>query len=655
MAWGPPAGSPMGGPSGAQQSAAAGLPFAGIPSELAERVEKVLDAEPEHPLEEIEFSQVHDLGGEADRFTLRKFLGPHRRQLIVALTFIVVSTLLSQAGPLLTQQGIDKGISQGNFSVVATIAGVYLALVLLDIFVNRAQVAYAGRLGERLMYTLRVRVFSHFQRLSLDFYTDEMAGRLMTRMTSDIDSLTQLFPDGLLNLMVQALTLVVIAGILFMMSPTLALITIVLVIPPMVVMTIWFRKASDRGYLVVRDRIAAVLADLQESLSGIRIIAAHNRRRHNVVQHDNVVGNYKDANLYTARVGSIYGPATEALGVIGQAMIVLIGGKMVLDGSLSLGELTAFVLYLTAFFAPIQQLVQLYNVYQQGQAAVTKLRELLGTEPSVPEKADAVVLPPIAGDIELRDVSFAYKSESPVLTSVDLHIEPGETFALVGPTGAGKSTIAKLVTRFYDPTTGSVLIDGHDLRDVTLHSLRSQLGVVPQEPFLFHGTIRDNVAFSCPDASDEEIIEACRTVGIDDLIARLPRGLDTPVHERGASLSSGERQLLALARAFLARPRVLVLDEATSNLDLRSESKIENALDALLEGRTAIVIAHRLATAMRADRIAVVDHLSSARTGAGIVELGTHDELVAAGGRYAEMYATWTRHTDVPAEGPVEP
>jgi ATP-binding cassette subfamily B protein len=315
---------------------------------------------------------------------------------------------------------------------------------------------------------------------------------------------------------------------------------------------------------------------------------------------------------------------------------------MVLDGSLSIGELTLFILYLAYFFAPIQQLVQLYNSYQQGQAAIGKLRDVLETRPGVPEKVDAVDLPPLEGRVDLDDVTFSYKPGQPVLHRVDLHIAAGETFALVGPTGAGKSTVAKLVSRFYDPDAdhGSVAIDGYDLRDVTFRSLRSQLGIVPQEPFLFHGSIRDNVAFARPDASHDDILDACRAVGIDDLVERLPHGLDTPVHERGASLSSGERQLLALARAFLARPRVLILDEATSNLDLRSEAKIERALDNLLEGRTAIIIAHRLATAMRADRIAVIDD-------GGVIELGTPDELVAADGEYAEMYRTWMRDAEV--------
>jgi ATP-binding cassette, subfamily B, bacterial len=310
---------------------------------------------------------------------------------------------------------------------------------------------------------------------------------------------------------------------------------------------------------------------------------------------------------------------------------------MVLNGDLSIGTLAAFVLYLTAFFAPIQQLVQLYSTYQSGQAAVGKLRDLLSTEPTVDERPGAADLPPIEGRVELVDVGFAYRPDVAVLTDVTITIEPGETFALVGATGSGKSTIAKLVTRFHDPTTGVVRIDGHDLRDVTLSSLRRQLGVVPQEAFLFAASIRDNVSFGRPDADDGDVRAACEAVGLGALIDQLPDGLDTFVHERGVSLSSGERQLLALARAFLARPRVLVLDEATSSLDLESETVVERALDAVLEGRTAIVIAHRLATAMRADRIAVVE--------AGrIVELGTPQELRELGGRWAAMEATWHLH-----------
>jgi ATP-binding cassette subfamily B protein len=310
---------------------------------------------------------------------------------------------------------------------------------------------------------------------------------------------------------------------------------------------------------------------------------------------------------------------------------------MVLHGKMQIGELAGFTLALANFFAPIQQMAQLYNTVQQGNAGVTKLRDLLRVGPSVEEDPDAEELPPIEGRITLEDVSFGYDPANPVLHGVSLQIEPGETYSLVGATGAGKSTIAKLVTRFYDPTAGRVLIDGHDLRHVTIASLRRQLGVVPQEPFLFNGTLRDNIVFARPDATDGEVREAASVVGLDDLIARLPDGMDTLVHERGSSLSSGERQLLALARAFLARPRVLVLDEATSSLDLKSEEMVERALDVILEGRTAIIIAHRLATAMRADKIAVIDD-------GGVLELGSHEELVALGGVYAEMYATWQHH-----------
>lgn len=632
MGWGPPAGAPMG--SASSTSAAAGLPFAGVPEELRETAEKLLATEPEHPEPNVEFLPIDP---DPRPFTLRTFVGPRKWAVVVATALVVVETISLQLGPLLTGIAIDDGVRARDFGVVVGVFLAYLLAIGVNSLAGLTRIRFSGRLAENLIYDLRIRVFSHFQRLSLSFFTDEKAGRLMTRMTSDIEALTLLFQDVLVQLAVQGLTLVTVAVILFILDPLLAAITLLLVVPVMALATFWFRSASDKSYGAVRDRIALVLADLQESLAGIRVIAAHNRRRHNIVNHRNVVGHYFDANDRVARIGAIYGPGTEAVGVIAQAVLILIGGRMVLRGELQVGELVAFVLFLTAFFAPIQQLVNLYNQYQAGQAAMAKLRDLFATQPEVPDEPGAIELPPVEGQIELRGVSFGYDTDELVLRDVDLRIEAGETFALVGPTGAGKSTVAKLVSRFYDPTEGAVLLDGHDLRTVTQRSLRRQLGVVPQEPFLFHGTIRDNVAFADPEVSDEVVLEACRVVGIDDLVDRLPLGLDTPTHERGSSLSSGERQLLALARAFLARPRVLILDEATSNLDLLSEQKIEQALDVLLEGRTAIVIAHRLATAMCADRIAVIDE-------GGVVELGTHDELVARGGRYAEMYATWESH-----------
>jgi ATP-binding cassette subfamily B protein len=464
----------------------------------------------------------------------------------------------------------------------------------------------------------------------------------MTRMTSDIENLQQLLQDGLAQLAVQALTMVVITVILFTMDVRLTLITIALVIPWLTIASLWFRSASERGYNRVRDGIAAVLADLSESLHGVRTVAANNRQAYNIVAHRNIVGDYRAANNYTAQINAVYGPGTQLLGYLGQGALLAIGGHMVAEHELSIGALVAFFLYLNRFFAPIQLLVQQYNTFQQGQSSLIKLRTLFAIQPSTPEAAQAQELPPMEGDIVFDQVTFGYDPRSPVIHDVDLRIRAGETVAFVGQTGAGKSTLAKLVTRFYDPTHGRVLIDGQDLRDVTLDSLRRQLGNVPQEPFLFAGSLRYNIAFACPDASDDEVWEAVRAVGLADVVERMPQGLETEVHERGQSLSSGERQLIALARAFLAHPRVVVLDEATSNLDLLSETKIEAALDVLLEGRTALLIAHRLTTAMKADRIVVVE--------AGrIVESGSHTELVAAHGRYAGMYATWISHSEAAA------
>jgi ATP-binding cassette subfamily B protein len=622
------------GPGGTQTSAAAGLPFAGVPAELRERADAILATEPAHPDPAVHFDPV---GADRRPFTLRRFLGGHRAGLLGAFVLVVLETLALQAGGLLTQQGIDHGITPGRVDVVVIVAVLYLVSVVVATVTGAWRVSWTGRLGERLLYQLRLRVFAHLQRQSIDFYTDERAGRLLTRMTSDIDALQQLFQDGLVNIVVQGLTLVVVGVILFVLEPTLALVTVVVVVPALTLITLWYRRVSDRSFTVVRDRIADVLTDLSETLQGVRVVTAFNRRRQNVMVHRGIISRYRAANVVTARQGAAYGPAADLLGALGQVVVLFIGGRMVLRGELSIGTLAAFILYLTAFFAPIQQLVQLYTTYQSGQAAVVKIRDLLATEPSVQQRPDAYDLPTVEGRVELRNVGFEYLAGVPVLRHVDLVVEPGETFAFVGATGSGKSTMAKLVTRFHDPTTGTVRIDGHDLREVTLASLRRQLGVVPQEPFLFAASLRDNVAFGRPDATADEVLDACRAVGLGDVLARLPDGIDTFVHERGVSLSSGERQLLALARAFLARPRVLVLDEATSSLDLESETVVERALDAVLQGRTAIVIAHRLATAMRADRIAVVD--------AGrIVELGSPAELRALGGRWAEMEAAWLRH-----------
>ena len=632
---GPPAGSPFAGGNAAQAGRAAGLPFAGIPPELLKRVKELEAREPVHPPPDVKFS-----ASEIDSapFSLLRFLWPHRGGLLFAFALVIVATTANQAGPRLLAWAIDHGILARKPSVLMSAFIAYLVAIAVGVVTSWARTGYTGRLGQRLMYELRLQVFSHLQRLSLDFYTEERAGRLMTRMTSDIETLANLFQDGIVDLVVQGLTLAVISAVLLTMNVKLTLVMLALIVPAMVLLTIWYTRRSDAGYARVRDRIADVLSDLSESLAGVRVMVAYGQRERSVQRHRNVVAEHFEANVEMARVGALYAPGTELIGSLGQIAMLWIGASMVARGELTLGALTAFVLYLSSFFAPIQQLVQLYTTFQSGQAAVRKLRELLATQPSVLEKPDARALPKVHGQIELSHVRFGYDGERPVLEDLSLSIAPGEMLAVVGPTGAGKSTLAKLVSRLYDPQAGVVTIDGHDLREVTLHSLRTQLCVVPQEPFLFHGTLRDNLLFGRPDASDAELAEACHEVGLDEILARMPQGLDSPVYERGASLSAGERQLIALGRTLLARPRVVVLDEATSNVDMQTEARIERAMERLLGGRTAIVIAHRLATAKRADRIAVID-------GGKLVELGSHDELLAGGGRYAQMYATWTAGT----------
>ncbi len=639
MTWG------MGGgaPGGFGRSAAPGLPFAGIPSELQDGVDRLLQSEPEYPEPDLVFTQ-NGTEMEGRALTLWRLLMEYPGMLALAGLLVVIIAVVSQAGPKLTEIAINASVgSHKSFVLVAIMAAAYLVSIVVTALSQRAQVRVTGRIAAWVMNDLRITIFTHLQRLSLGFFTEEKAGVIMSRMTSDIENLQQLLQDGLSQLAIQGLTMVVITVVLFTTNVDLAAITVFLIIPILVVASIWFKRASERGYDRVRDGIANVLADLSESLHGVRIVTAHNRQRQNVIHHRNVVGAYRDANNYTAHVNAVYGPGTQMLGVLGQAALLAIGGEMVLHHTLSVGALFAFFLYLNRFFQPIQLLVQQYNTYQQGQSSVTKLRALLETKPTVTESPDAVELPPIDGEIVFDHVSFGYDLDVPVIEDVDIRIAPGETVAFVGPTGAGKSTLAKLVTRFYDPTSGRVLIDGHDLRDVTMLSLRRQLGVVPQEPFLFAGTIGENIAFARPDASDAEIHEAVERVGLGEVIDRTPNGIDTVVHERGQTLSSGERQLIALGRAFLTRPRVLVLDEATSNLDLQSETMIEAALDVLLENRTAILIAHRLSTAMRADRIVVVDE-------GRVIEVGSHAELIARGGRYAEMYATWISQVDAHAE-----
>jgi ATP-binding cassette subfamily B protein len=650
-------GSRLAGPGrGGLNKSPEGLAFAGIPPELQAGVDRLEEAErrEEQQHELVTFSQIP--GGQ--RLTLTSLLLGRWRLFAAACATLLLETVLLQAGPLLVQVGIDHGIMPRDPRMLLLAAGAFILSVLASWLASSARMRQTGRLAADAVRELRVRVFAQLQRLSLDFFTEEKAGVIMTRMTSDVEALQNLLADGLAQFVIQGLTMVVVTVVLFSYDVELALITLLLVVPLLTAASLWFRHVADHGYRRQRDAIAAMYSDLSESIFGVRVVTAYHRQERNVADHREVVGRYRDANNFTGHINAVYGPGTSVIGLLGMAALLLIGGQRVLRGELSVGELTAFVLYLNAFFAPVQQLVQLYTSYQQGRAAVVKLRDLLAMPPTVAEKPGARELPPVTGEIVFESVTFGYvldrppvgapaviddglpsvrRLSRPVLRDVNLRIAPGETVACVGPTGAGKSTLAKLVTRFYDPDAGRILIDGHDLRDVSLASLRRQIGVVPQEPFLFAGSIRDNIAFARPAATDAEVWAAVDAVGLRDLVERTPDGLDARLHERGHSVSSGQRQLLALARAFLAQPRVVVLDEATSNLDLQSELRVERALERLLEGRTALLIAHRLSTAMRADRIVVVDRH-------GIVETGSHEELLALDGRYAQMHATWSAH-----------
>jgi ATP-binding cassette subfamily B protein len=627
-----------GGFVGAQAAASsAGLPFGGIPTELQQGVDLILSTEPVHEDSDLVFTQ-RPSERESRRLSIPLLVGEHPVLLATGLLLVLIVGAFGVAGPYLVGYAIDHGMlpRHHDLRTVLVVAVLYMVISVGVAYAQRALVEAAGRLAARVMHRLRILVFTHLQRLSLDFFTEEKAGVLMSRMTSDIENLQQFLQDGISSFGIQLVSMVTIIVLMFSLDAKLALLTVITVVPILSVITIWFHGASERGYLRARDGIANVLSDLSESLYGIRVVTATNRQQHNVVHHRNVVGEYRDANLYTGRANAIYGPTTAAIGILGQALLLGVGGDMVLSGQLGVGVLATFMLYIGRFFQPIQLLVQQYNVLQQGRSSITRLRELVETPPSVEERPGAEELTSVEGAISFRDITFGYDPARPVLEHVNLEIAPGETIAFVGPTGAGKSTMAKLVNRFYDPQGGAVLVDGTDIRDVTLNSLRRQIGVVPQEPFLFAGSIKDNLKFADPDATDAEVDEAVDQVGLRELIDRLPEGIDTIVHERGQTLSAGERQLLALGRAFLSHPRVLVLDEATSSLDLRSETVVEHALTVLLDGRTAILIAHRLTTAKRADRIVVIED-------GGIVESGSHDELVTLGGRYAGMYETWVR------------
>jgi ATP-binding cassette subfamily B protein len=567
-------------------------------------------------------------------FHLGRFLRPYRRQLAVGVVLVVLDTVAIVAGPVLVRLGVDRGIVTGSERALWLASVAFLAIVMAQWAVVWAGQRYTSRIAERLLFALRVRMFAHLQRLGLDYYEREAAGRIMTRMTTDVESLTRLLQHGVTHAVSSLLSFVAVAVVLMVMNVPLSLATMAVLLP-LVVATLWFRRRSAAAYAKARERIATVNANLQEGLSGVRVTQAYRREELNIKDFRRVARTHLEARLGAQRLVATYFPFVELLSQVAAVVVLGAGATLVRSGSLTTGELIAFLLYLNQLFPPIQQLSQVFDSYQEARASTEKIGELLETPALITPAARPVHPGRLEGAIRFEQVRFRYPGMSvEALRGVDFEIQPGQTVALVGQTGAGKSTIVKLIARFYDPTEGSILVDGMPLVDLDMTAYRRQLGYVPQEPFLFSGTIRDNIAYGRPDATDAEVEEAARAVGAHDFVAALPGGYLHPVTERGRSLSAGQRQLIALARARLVEPAILLLDEATANLDMATESRVVRAMGVVVKGRTTVLIAHRLQTAMRADRILVVDD-------GRVVEDGTHEELLARGGAYTAMWESF--------------
>jgi ABC-type multidrug transport system fused ATPase/permease subunit len=572
------------------------------------------------------------------RALLGSLLRPHRRALLLIVVLLLVQSGAEMAGPYLVKLGIDSGIppllrQHRDFSVLIGVGIAFACATVAAYAGKRGFVTLAGRIGQDVLFDLRNRVYQHFQRLSVGFHERYTSGRMISRLTSDMDSISELFDGGIEDLVLSGLSVLSVAVALLLLDLPLALVTLV-AFPFLLWLSRWFQRSSAVAYRRTREAIALVIVHFVESMGGIRAVQAFRRERRNEEIFEAVNDNYRRANLRAFRLISLFSPGIRVIGNVTIAVVLTYGGYRVLHGRTQVGVLAAFLLYLRKFFEPMQELSQFYNSLQSATAALEKLSGVLDEPPAVPEPEHPTPLGGARGAIDFVDVTFAYRPHRPVLPHLDLHIPAGQTLAVVGATGAGKTTIAKLVSRFYDPTAGVVRLDGVDLRELTDARLRRAVVMVTQENYLFSGTVADNIRFGRPDATAAEVEAAARAIGADGFIRALPNGYDTDVRKRGGRLSAGQRQLVAFARAFLADPGVLILDEATSSLDIPSERLVQRALRTILADRTAIVIAHRLSTVEIADRVLVLD--------AGrIVEDGSPAGLISGGGRYATLHQQW--------------
>ncbi len=559
------------------------------------------------------------------------YIAPYKNSLIVAVILMTISSLAGTAGPAIIGFAIDKGIRANSFDVLRFWTLVFLFTTITEWLTNRARVRIMAFVGTKIVADVRSELFRHLHRLTLNFYSNYSVGRLMSRLIGDVGVLLDFVTWSITGLFRSVFNLVGIVVAMLLLNWQLALVAFA-VMPLMIILTNYWRDRVRQAYRATRQRLALINGYLNESISGIRVTKSFTREERNFQHFDDLNLSFFDANIQATRLSALFFPGVDFIGSLATALVVGVGGWLVLGDALTAGTLVAVVLYVERFFDPIRELAQRYNTFQATMAASERLFELLDLEPDLVDAPGAIPLPQIRGEVEFKNVSFAYREEGrPVLKNINLLAKPGERIALVGETGAGKSTIIRLLSRFYDVTDGSLTIDGHDVREVTSDSLRQQLGIVLQDTFLFTGTVADNIRYGRLNATDEEVLAASKAVGAHDFISRMPDGYDSEVGENGSNLSVGQRQLVSFARALLADPRILILDEATSSVDTATERIIQRALDTLMDGRTSFVIAHRLSTIINADQIIVLDH-------GRIIEQGTHQELLARRGRYFNLY-----------------